>query len=374
MKSKLAIVGCAPRTRDDVDYTDPDLDIWVFNESAMKEWCKRADGVFQIHDETIWKNPLNRGDKEHGAWLMSGNTPPIYMLKKYPEVPNSVAYPKDKIVKKYLKNFTVDSERARKDFFTSTIAYAFALGIYMGYKEIHTYGVELADEAEYRQQQPAAMFWTGIGIGKGIKWVSHSNMFDAPLYPDEMFVGLDKNIFDKKIKELTPQCEIVQKEYIEVKNKTQELFKHFEDVGTGVTEFVESIRHQAEIGQKFGILDGARQENERFWTRSNAMEAMTGTYVFSRHEFARDQNAIGVRREEAKKQLIEAAGECQKLIDRIEPKVFDSERRAQFKRLLEAIDVYVKLAVCVGMYTGAINEDQLFMDLVDEAMKNGKTS
>ena len=371
MKSKLAIVGCAPRTRDDVDYTDPDLDIWVFNESAMKEWCKRADGVFQIHDETIWKNPLNRGDKEHGAWLMSGNTPPIYMLKKYPEVPNSVAYPKDKIVKKYLKNFTVDSERARKDFFTSTIAYAFALGIYMGYKEIHTYGVELADEAEYRQQQPAAMFWTGIGIGKGIKWVSHSNMFDAPLYPDEMFVGLDKNIFDKKIKELTPQCEIVQKEYIEVKNKTQELFKHFEDVGTGVTEFVESIRHQAEIGQKFGILDGARQENERFWTRSNAMEAMTGTYVFSRHEFARDQNAIGVRREEAKKQLIEAAGECQKLIDRIEPKVFDSERRAQFKRLLEAIDVYVKLAVCVGMYTGAINEDQLFMDLVDEAMKHG---
>jgi len=140
-------------------------------------------------------------------------------------------------------------------------------------------------------------------------------------------------------------------------------------VGAGITADAAAALFRATLA-----LDGARQENERFWTRSNAMEAMTGTYVFSRHEFARDQNAIGVRREEAKKQLIEAAGECQKLIDRIEPKVFDSERRAQFKRLLEAIDVYVKLAVCVGMYTGAINEDQLFMDLVDEAMKNGKTS
>ena len=45
VKNKVAIVGCAERTRDDVDYNDPDLDIWVLNESAIKPWCKRADAV-----------------------------------------------------------------------------------------------------------------------------------------------------------------------------------------------------------------------------------------------------------------------------------------------------------------------------------------
>jgi hypothetical protein len=136
-------------------------------------------------------------------------------------------------------------------------------------------------------------------------------------------------------------------------------------------ETVENIRKQAEVGQKFGILDGARQENERYLARSTAMEAATGAYVFSHHEFHRDQNAIGVRREEAKKELVAAAQECQTIINQIEPKVFDSVRRTQFKKLREMMDSYVKLAVCVGMYTGAINEDQRFMDLLGEARKNG---
>jgi hypothetical protein len=123
LREKLAIVGCATHTRDDVDYNDQTFDIWVFNESASKEWCKRADGVFQMHAEAIWKNPLNRGDAEHGKWLMSGNTPTIFMLEQYPEIPKAVKYPRKEVVKKLLKNLTVDSERGRKDYFTSTIAY-----------------------------------------------------------------------------------------------------------------------------------------------------------------------------------------------------------------------------------------------------------
>jgi hypothetical protein len=371
LKNKLAIIGCATETRDNVDYSDPDLDIWVFNESAVKDWCKRADAVFQLHQEEVWKSPVNRGDAEHGKWLMSGNTPTIYMLEKYPEVPKAVKYPMDEIVTALLPNFTVDSERARKDFFTSTISYSYALGIYLGYKEIHTYGVELADESEYREQQPCAMFWNGIAVGRGIKWVSHSKMFDAPLYPLETFVGLDKQVFIDQIAKLKPLSELAQNDYVKVKEKALGSIKHYEDTGNGKEEMEKAIQEQAASGQKFGILDGAIQENDRYLQRANAMEKATTTYVFSRHEFARDRDAIGVRRQNTVADINAAAANCQRVINRIEPKVFDSIRRKQFKDLAEAVETYIKQAVIIGMYTGAINEDGRFMELLDEVKKNG---
>ena len=346
------------------------MDIWVFNESCNKDWCKRADAVFQMHQESVWKSPINRGDKEHGKWLMEGNTPTIYMLEQYPEVPKCVKYPKDELIEKLLPNFEVVSERGRKDFFTSTIAYAIALGIYFDYKEILTYGVELADESEYREQLPCAMFWQGIGVGRGIKFTSYSNMFDAPLYPTETFVGLDKQIFEDQVILLEPQCKQAQEDYVKVKTETDAAIKDFQDTGSRKEEMIKAIQKQAEYGQRFGVLDGARQENERFFQRSSAMQNATGTYVFSRHEFARDQTAIGVQRAQAVVNFQNASGECQRLIDRIEPKVFDSSRRHQFKDLIELVEVYVKCAVIVGMMTGAINEDQRFIGLIEEARKN----
>lgn len=369
MRTKLAIVGAATQTRDDVPYDDPDLDIWMFNEMPQKDFAKRCDAVFQLHDPAIWKNPLNRGGGDHGEWLMSGNTPTVYMLEQYPEVPKCIKYPTDEIVAALLPNFEVVSERGRKDFFTSTIAYSFALGIYLGYKEIHTYGVELADEDEYRQQQPAAMFWTGIAIGRGVKWVSHSNMFDAPLYPEETFIGLDKKVFTEQINTLTPGKQAANLEYIKLKEEAAQAIKRYEQSGAGAEEMTKAIKAQAEAGNRFGVIDGAIQENERFFGRAEAMEKMTGVYVFSKHEFNRDQCAIGVRREQELGGLNNAAVELQKIINRIEPKRFDSQRRKDFVALREQIEVYVKAAVVVGMYTGAINEDARFMDLLETEKK-----
>jgi hypothetical protein len=371
LRDKLAIVGNAARTRDDVDYDDPNLDIWVFNESATKPWCKRADAVFQLHQEAIWKNPLNRGDKNHYEWLTSGNTPTIYMLDKYPDVPRSVRYPKDEIVETLLKNLVVDSERGRNDFFTSTIAYTQALGIYLGYKEIHTYGVELADEDEYKEQQPCAMFWAGIAIGRGIKWVSHSQMFDAPLYPIETFVGLDKKVFTGKILELENEKKKFQELYNTAKDTANDYIKQFESGVNCKDEMLKAIWALAEEGQKFGIIDGALQENERYLNRTLAMEKMTGTYVFSKHEFNRDRTAIGVKREGVITELTAAAASCERILNKIEPKLFDAHRRRSFIEFREAVENYVRAGVIVGMYTGAMNEDQRCMDLIDEVRKNG---
>ena len=91
----VTILGSHPRTRNDFDFNRTDCDVWIFNEAVSNGTFPRADVVFQMHAEEIWRNPENRNDKGHLAWLQSGNTPTIYMQEKFPEVPKSEKFPID---------------------------------------------------------------------------------------------------------------------------------------------------------------------------------------------------------------------------------------------------------------------------------------
>jgi hypothetical protein len=364
MKDKLAIVGCAHNTRNNVNYDDSNLDIWVFNETAQKEWCKRSDLVIQIHDRASWMNPLNQNGKDHGKWLMSGDTPIIYMFEKYSEVPRSVKYPMQEIMDKLLPNFIVDSERGRKDFFTSSAAYAFALAIYFNYKEIHTYGIEMTDDVEYQEQQPCSMFWTGIAIGRGIKWVSHSHMFDVPLYPSETIIGLDKEMFRDKIKLLESQHNNLKEKYLEVKNKTNQVIKQFENSEMFRSEMMQLMRKSAETGQEFGKLDGAKKENEKFYERAMAMEETSRTYVFYKNEFVRDKD-IAIAGQQKMLDDVNISGiKLQKVIDKIKPNLQDSEKNEYFRELKNNLENYIKFSMALGMYSGMIEEDDRFIEMI----------
>jgi hypothetical protein len=401
----LAIVGSAPSTRERIDWSDPNLDIWVYNEVLSRPgWCKRADAVWQIHPEPIWRTEKNRSDANHCNWLMnksgeclickgsgkymkegqektcescngSGQYVPIgnresvsiYMLEAYQDVLNAIKVPKDEIVSALLPNFTVDSKRGRKDFFTSTIAYSLALGVYLGYKKIDLFGIELADEEEYRNQQPAAMFWIGIGIGRGVEITAHSGMFDMPLYPTETFVGVDKQIFIDKVAVLAPQCDLQQKHYEATANKASLLVNKFEEAGNvDVKEIEAAILERAEEGEKYGILDGARQENERYLARANAMEKASGTYIFSKHEFMRDFQAIANKRQEVKLRIDESAAQARAILYSIKPKLFDGRRRKAFETFRQTLEQYIRYCVIYAIFSGAMNEDEGFIKLVED--------
>ena len=126
MKSTLAIIGSHSGTRGQYDWTRSDCDAWVFNEAlsssqvlrrSAEELRKRGDpikaqiqeeqafvpddgvsAVFQLHLPAIWKNPKNRNDPHHYEWLKSGNTPDIYMLEAFEEVPRAIKYPLDEVI------------------------------------------------------------------------------------------------------------------------------------------------------------------------------------------------------------------------------------------------------------------------------------
>lgn len=182
---KVAIVGAEIHTREFAPWDDPGFDIWVFNEWANAEWCKRFTAVLQIHKSEKYRSPTSTRDPLHWEWLQEERGIPIYMQDVDPDVPDSVRYPLEEINIEYMSWLTWNDEPVKN--FTSTISYAVALALYEGYTQIDIYGVELSHSSEYHSQQPTFAFWVGVAAGRKVKVNLHcsKNLFDKPLYGRE---------------------------------------------------------------------------------------------------------------------------------------------------------------------------------------------
>lgn len=202
---KVAIVGSHPATKHYAPFDDPEYDIWVFNEAANIDWCKRASGVFQMHDPSVYRSPHNRTDKKHWEWLQEAHDDLyIWMQEKDPDVPNSSAYPWKNVVKKLLPGFKWASGE-QIEYATSTVAYAIALAVWLEYDQIDMYGVDMESNTEYIYQRDCVAFWTGLALGRGIKVVQHSGagLYDVPLY------GYDGQIY-YTLEELGDEAEYLE--------------------------------------------------------------------------------------------------------------------------------------------------------------------
>lgn len=150
-KTKVAIVGFAASSRADAPYDDPTWSIWGLNQ--LYRWVPRADRHFEIHANFM--DAVVDGTDYRG-WLRRCSLP-IYMTQRQPDIPNSVTYPLQRVIK--------DLE---VDYFTSTIAYEIALAIVEGFKEIALYGVDLIVNEEWAHQKPCVEFLLGLANGRGI--------------------------------------------------------------------------------------------------------------------------------------------------------------------------------------------------------------
>lgn len=172
---KLAIVGSGKNTRDQAPFDDPTFDIWVFNEAANSEWCKRWTACFQMHEPEIYKGH-NTKDSNHWLWLQQEHGRPIYMQEVDQDVPNSVRFPLEEA-----------QQLAGVRMFPTTFAYMASLAILQGYEVIKIYGVELS-ASEYEYQANGYLFWFGFLRGRlgnnvdtAVRYLE-KNIFDVALY------------------------------------------------------------------------------------------------------------------------------------------------------------------------------------------------
>ena len=169
MRPKLAIVGSHPDTRGGAPWDNQDYDIWVFNEAPQADWCERWDVDFQLHKPEVYMSPNNYSNNNHWPWLqMDHRGKVIYMLEIDDLVPCSRAYPRDEIV--------ASVPGAKREMFTSSPVYALALALYLGYKDIDIWGVDLSSNTEYTRQLPGWMYWIGVADGMGVNLGLHAGL------------------------------------------------------------------------------------------------------------------------------------------------------------------------------------------------------
>ncbi|MDY6844233.1 MAG: hypothetical protein SVW57_09120 [Thermodesulfobacteriota bacterium] len=160
--NKLAIVGCSD-SRGTTPFEDESFEIWGVNN--LFHHIPRWDKWFEIH--RITHNGLNflrRGELNFRGESVDDYLKgidklncPVYMQREWPEIKQSVKYPLKEIIGEF------------GNYFTNTISYMIALGIYEKYEEIHIYGVDMAVDTEYQWQRPSCEYFIGLAEGRGIK-------------------------------------------------------------------------------------------------------------------------------------------------------------------------------------------------------------
>ena len=196
----VAIVGTNILTRSLIDWT-LDADYWVFNEVAALDWPQRMDGSFQMHIPPLWRTKQNVNYEKYYEWLQQPHGKPVWMQDVYPDVPDSVRYPKDEITKKFIADRLVDENGNPIEVFTSTAAYALALALYQGRKTIYLFGIEMASDTEFVRQKPGFTFWCGLAAGLGVKIVkrSQSLLFQEKTYGYAGEVTISKEELEESI-------------------------------------------------------------------------------------------------------------------------------------------------------------------------------
>ena len=163
-KEKVAIIGCAT-CKNMAPFGDDSWEFWGVNNLFLSMPDVKWSKWFEIHPirkqgnqwQRRWNN-IFRG-QDMNAYIADLNKLPcpIIMEKVWPDVPNSVAYPKAEILSKM------------GNYFTNTISYQIALAILLGAKEIGIWGVDMAVDTEYHHQRPSCEYFVGLARGMGIK-------------------------------------------------------------------------------------------------------------------------------------------------------------------------------------------------------------
>ena len=364
MRDIVAIVGSHPVSRQWMDFTRDDCDIWIFNEAAKQDWAKRYDAVFQMHSPIIFRSTANRNDKDHYQWLQDQRDIEIIMQDHYEEIPASVKFPLDELCQELL------GERFDRKYFTSSVSYAIALAIYRGYPTIEIYGVEMETNTEYRHQRDGISFWIGLGIGLGRTFRLHShNLMISPLYGYEGDIKLPIEQFKQRIEELTPECDKLDAQYKTQEAIVNKLVQTFIYDKSNPMEVVKAIQVQVAMGHKFGVMDGARQENERYLRKMDLMIKETGDYTIVMQEYEQAAAALAKKTNQQMAKINQIALDLETAFKRAQEGKERTRRRTRMQKFSPIHLAYIQESVKLGIYQGASQENKQMMDRLDQMIR-----
>jgi hypothetical protein len=168
--NKVCIIGFAPSWNLAPFKEIDTIDFWGINElyvymNMIKVPVSKFSAWFEIHDI---KNSPSKQAPKHQNFLKT-LTIPLITQQHWDEYPTSIAYPRKEIKEMTNKNFIINDNHSGFSDYSNQISWMIALAIYLGYKEIMVYGVDMAQTSEYAFQRASCQFFIGLAAGKNIK-------------------------------------------------------------------------------------------------------------------------------------------------------------------------------------------------------------
>jgi len=153
---KVALLGTHSASLRNCPWTDPSWELW--GHASGRGWYRRElDRYFDLHRPECWHR-ANRKGATYPKWLQT-NTVPIFMQEKYPEVPASHRYPKERILLEY---------GGARRYFKNHLSWMMALAFAEGATTIALFGINYSHGTEYMMQRGSAEYWLGRAEERGI--------------------------------------------------------------------------------------------------------------------------------------------------------------------------------------------------------------
>jgi hypothetical protein len=151
---KIAIIGTAG-TIHAAPWFDPSWEIWA--HSSASPLCPRVDRFFDVHPKDVW-NTKKGWHKDYQKFLRECPVP-VYMQAHYPEVPQSIRYPKERVLAEFRR------------YFSSQTAWMIALALTEGVTHLGFFGIHYASKDEHAEQRAGCEYWMGVAEGRGVQLV-----------------------------------------------------------------------------------------------------------------------------------------------------------------------------------------------------------
>ena len=150
IKPPLCILGTAPSLVE-APFGDETVEFWaVPGVLSNTDAAAAIDVLFELHPERWWRQPVVMEQLED-----FGKT--VFMQDAYPEIPNSVKFPREELKNKYILDCMGGTL-----YVTNTITWMILKAIEDGYTDISLYGVHMSHDTEYAYQRASCTWALGI--------------------------------------------------------------------------------------------------------------------------------------------------------------------------------------------------------------------
>ena len=165
----VRIYGSARNVREAPTRTqeESDIEVWLSNSSstvllrcprAMNEWTR----WFNLHSHT---HMVGTYPSSYSYYQTKADGRPIFLQKVQPDVPTSVAFPREAIQARFA------TSKGPMRYFTCSVTWLIALAIFEGFDRIELWGFELRDTkpgSAFAWERPCVAYWIHRAREEGV--------------------------------------------------------------------------------------------------------------------------------------------------------------------------------------------------------------